>query len=482
MKIVNKEKEKLLTIKEVELLGIKEVWSMYRSYVSSSQVDLIGSFLFGRELAEYSEGCYIYVKDRKILDITGGIGVLNHGHNHPRILEARRNFNKKKKMEVHKNFFSPYVAGLSHNVAKLLPGDLNISYFPNSGAEAVEGAMKMAYKYHNGSRKIILHSDISFHGKLLGAASVTGSPELHFRFPEIPGAHSYKYNNFESIKDLVRLYRQDSNECDIYAILVEPLNASSMRKCSETFLLNLRELCDKENIILIFDEVYTGWGKTGELFNFMHYKGLVPDIVTYAKSFGGGKSSISGYTTREHIFRGAYDNLNDATLHSTTYYGFGEECSTAIEALNILVDEDFVGNAKKIGEVLDDGLNDLKKKYPNFILDIRGSGALWGIVLNTKISTKIMTIVSKIIPIDILKDEKFMSKLATASVISKLYNDHDILSFYGSNVEIPLIISFPLIATEKEIQYALRAIDSVLSEGIFSLVTSFVKIKFSALK
>ena len=93
-----------------------------------------------------------------------------------------------------------------------------------------------------------------------------------------------------------------------------------------------------------------------------------------------------------------------------------------------------------------------------------------------------MTIVSKIIPIDILKDEKFMSKLATASVISKLYNDHDILSFYGSNVEIPLIISFPLIATEKEIQYALRAIDSVLSEGIFSLVTSFVKIKFSALK
>ena len=473
---------KLMTVNDAEAMSVSDIWSKYRHYVSSSQVDLIGSFLFGRELAEYSEGCYIYTKSRKILDITGGIGVLNHGHNHPRILKVRRDFNKKKKMEVHKNFFSPYIAALSHNVAQLLPDDLNISYFPNSGAEAVEGAMKMAYKYHDGNRKIILHSDISFHGKLLGAASVTGSPELNFRFPEISGVHSYEYNNFENIEDLVRLYRQDSNECDIYAILVEPLNASSMRKCSKDFLLNLRELCDKENIVLIFDEVYTGWGKTGELFNFMHYEGLIPDIVTYAKSFGGGKSSISGYTAREHIFREAYDNLNDATLHSTTYYGFGEECSTAIEALNILADEDFVGNSKKIGVMLDDGLNDLKKKYPDFILDIRGSGALWGIVLNTKISTKIMTIVSKIIPIDILKDERFMSKLATASVISKLYNDHDILSFYGSNVETPLIISFPLIATETEVRYALRAIDSVLSEGIFNLITSFVKVKFSAPK
>jgi putrescine aminotransferase len=188
-------KNKTLSLEDVESLNVSDVWDMYRSFVSSSQVDLIGSFLFGRELAEYSEGCYIYTKDRKILDITGGIGVLNHGHNHPRILEVRRKFSEKKRMEVHKNFLSPYVAALSHNVAKLLPGDLNISYFPNSGAEAVEGAIKMAYKYHNGKRNIILHSDISFHGKLLGAASVSASPELHFDFPKIAGTQPYHYND-----------------------------------------------------------------------------------------------------------------------------------------------------------------------------------------------------------------------------------------------------------------------------------------------
>ncbi len=474
--------KQLFTVNAAEELSIEDVWNMYRSYVSSSQVDLIGSFIFGRELVEHSEGCYIYLKGKKILDLTGGIGVLNHGHNHPRILDVRRKFNKKKRMEVHKNFFSPYVAALSHNVAQLLPEDLNISYFPNSGAEAVEGAMKMAYKYHNGSRHVVLHSDISFHGKLLGAASVTGSPELHFDFPKIPGVRPYEFNNINSIKELIKSNRQERGESDIYAILVEPLNASSMRKCSKEFLLELREICNKEKIILIFDEVFTGWGKTGELFNFMKYDGLIPDIVTYAKSFGGGKSSISGYTARESIFRKAYDNLRDATLHSTTYYGFGEECATAIEALNILVDEDFIGNSQKIGSILRKGLDEIQYKYPKIICDIRGSGALWGIVLNTEISTKIMSIISKIIPLRILRDEKSVSKLVTASVISELYDKHNILSFYGSNIEIPLIISFPLIATEKEVKYALDAIDSTLSKGIFNLVTSFVKVKFSAPK
>ena len=475
-------KNKTLSLENVESLNVSDVWDMYRSFVSSSQVDLIGSFLFGRELAEYSEGCYIYTKDRKILDITGGIGVLNHGHNHPRILDVRRKFSEKKRMEVHKNFLSPYVAALSHNVAKLLPGDLNISYFPNSGAEAVEGAMKMAYKYHNGNRNIILHSDISFHGKLLGAASVSASPELHFDFPKIAGTQPYHYNDIVSIKSLIDKFRQDNGESDIYAILVEPLNASSMRKCSQEFLLELRKICNNEEIVLIFDEVYTGWGKTGELFYFMHYEDLIPDILTYAKSFGGGKSSISGYTAREHIFRRAYDNLNDATLHSTTYYGFGEECATAIEALNILVEERFIANAKSIGFMFDEGLSALRGKYPNIISEVRGSGALWGIVLNTNISTKIMSIVAKLIPVDILKDKNFTSKLVTATVISELYNKHNILSFYGSNIEIPLIISLPLVATEKEVRYTLQAIDSTLSKGIFELVISFVKVKFSSKK
>src|SRR5690606_11420776 len=117
-------------------------------------------------------------------------------------------------------------------------------------------------------------------------------------------------------------------------------------------------------IVLIFDEVYTGWGKTGSLFYFMRYDGLIPDIVAYSKSLGGGKASISGYTAREGLFRKAYDRLVDVILHSTTYYGFGEETVTAIEAINVVVEEGFPGRALEIERILSAGLERIHKAHP----------------------------------------------------------------------------------------------------------------------
>lgn len=470
-------KNNLYTWQECAEFDIEKVQELYREYISKSQVDLIGSFGFGRTVAVRAEGVYIYTSDgRQIFDFSGGIGVLNHGHNHPRILAARIEYQKQKKMEVHKNFLSQYIAGLSHNIGKLLPEDLNISYFCNSGAEAVEGAVKLAYKYHDGERKYILHSDISFHGKLLGAAGLTGSPELDFKFPTIPNVESFEYNNIGSVKDRIAKLRKPNGESDIYALLVEPFNASTLRECSEKFLKELRGTCDTEGIVLVFDEVYTGWAKTGELFNFIK-KGVVPDIVTFAKSFGGGKSSISGYTTRTPFYRKAYDNLNDATLHSTTYNGFGEECITAIEAINIIVEDDYVGRSKRIHQILISGLKSLQEKYPNFIDEIRGSGALHGVILNKDINPIIKSAIS-FLPAKVFKDERFMAKLITGSVISELFNTHDILTFYGSNKEIPLIISPSLIITDEELDRFLDALDKTLKVGKNKLILNFIKQKY----
>ncbi len=467
----------LYTWEQCAEFDIGKIHDLYKEYVNKSQVNLIGSFGFGRGAVVRAEGMYIYTSDgNQILDFTGGIGVLNHGHNHPRILAARIEYQKQKRMEVHKNFFSPYVAGLSHNIAKLLPEDLNISYFCNSGAEAVEGAVKLAYKYHDGDRKYILHADISFHGKLLGAAGLTGSPELDYKFPTIPNIESFEYNNIDSVRNLVSKFRKSNGKSDIYTLILEPFSASSLRECSAEFLKELREICSREEIVLIFDEVYTGWAKTGELFNFMG-KGVVPDIVTYSKSFGGGKSSISGYTTRTPIFRKAYDNLNDATLHSTTYNGFGEECITAIEAINIIIEDDYVGRAKRIHQRLDKGLKRLQGKYPDLIDEVRGSGAHYGILLNKDINPVIKSAIS-FLPAKIFKDDRFLAKLITGSVISELFNTHNILTFYGSNREIPLIISPSLIVTDEEIDRFLNALDKTLSIGKLKLILNFLKQKY----
>jgi putrescine aminotransferase len=474
---MNISNNKLYSWQDCSKFDIKTIQAIYSEYVSKSQVDLISSFGFGRTTMIRAEGMYIYTGDgKKILDFTGGIGVLNHGHNHPRILAARYQYQQANKPEVHKNFLSQYIAGLSHNIAQLLPEDLNISYFCNSGAEAVEGAVKLAYKYHDGTRKFILHSNISFHGKLLGSAGLTGSPELHYKFPTIPNIGAFAYNDIESVKEQVAKYRQKNGESDIYAIILEPLNGSSLRECTTDFLQKLRDICTQENIVLIFDEIYTGWAKTGVLFYFMHHN-VIPDIVTYAKSFGGGKSSISGYTTRIPFFQKAYDNLNDATLHSTTYNGFGEECITAIEAINVIIEEDFVSKAQKIYTKLNGGLQQLQEKYPDLIKEIRGRGALNGILLNDKMNVALKTAIN-FIPSDFLKEPRFFAKLVTSAVISELYNTHNILTFFGSNQEIPLVISPSLIATDEDLDYFLTALDKTLAQGKYKLILKFAKFKF----
>lgn len=472
----------MYSIADATKFEIDEIWELYRKHVNPSQVELIGTFPFGRETVESAEGCWIKLKSgRRILDLTGGIGVLNHGHNHPRILKARKDFSEKKTMEIYKSYFSPYVAALGANIAEMLPKGLDYSYFPNSGAEAVEGALKLAYKYHEGNRKIVLHADISFHGKLLGAAGITGSPEIHFKFPTIPNSFSFKYNDFSSIEALVSEHRV-KNVCDVYAIIVEPLNASTMQSCSEDFLRRLRALCSKEDIVLIFDEVYSGWGKTGTLFNFQRIDGVLPDILTYAKSFGGGKASISGYSYTSKVAK-AYDSIRDATLHSTTYYGFGEEVITAIEALNIINEEGLVQRSAEIGNEFKQLLEEKTKSRKNFD-EIRGSGALWGIMLKADVIETCIKLLAKMASgkLEILADPRIAKKVINSAVVAHLYEEHGVLTYFGVNVENPLIISFPLVATHNEVSLAANAIGETLEQDLTKLVLRFVHLKLTGPK
>ncbi|MEU6409274.1 aminotransferase class III-fold pyridoxal phosphate-dependent enzyme [Microbispora sp. NPDC046933] len=454
---------------------MKQVQDLYRRYVSRSQVNLMTSFGFGRELVERAEGAWIWTRDgRKVLDVTGGVGVLNHGHNHPRILEARRRFAELRRMEVHKAFFSPYVAALSHNMAELLPGDLNISYFPNSGAEANEGAVKLAYKYHEGRRNTILRSDISFHGKTLGAGSLTGSAENSFRFPGLPGIVVYPYGDVAAVREAVEAARTPDGRCDVYAIMAEPFSASSMRCWPEADLYELRRLCDANDIMLIFDEVYTGWGKTGSLFYFMRYPDLLPDILVYSKSLGGGKASISGYTAREPVFRKAYDRLSDVILHSTTYYGFGEETVTAIEAVNIAVEDDYPARARQIERILRPGLENIHKRHPDVVGRVSGVGALWGVFLDG--GPKVLDLAGKLAP-GFSHDPRFRTKLITLSVIAELYREHGIVSYYSPNADNPLVVAPTLAIEAEDVEYFLDGLDKTLAKGLPRLLGRFVRDK-----
>jgi putrescine aminotransferase len=464
----------LMSVDDAERLSVDEVHDLYRRYVSRSQVSLMTSFGFGRELVDHAEGVWVVLRDgRRILDFSGGVGVLNHGHNHPRVLAARQRFAERRRMEVHKAFFSPYLAALSRNVAALLPGDLAISYFPNSGAEANEGAVKMAYKYHGGERNTILRADISFHGKTLGAGSLTGSAENSFRFPGLPGIVVYPYGDLEAVRAAVDRARRPNGACDVYAIMVEPFSASSMRCWTEQDLYALRDLCRRHDIALIFDEIYTGWGKTGSLFYFMRYPDLVPDILTYSKSLGGGKASISGYTAREQLFRRAYDRLSDVILHSTTYYGFGEETATALEAVNVVVDDDYPARARAIEAVLGPALERVHKAHPDVVRWVSGAGALWGVGLG---GPKILNLAGRLAP-GFRHDPQFRTKLVALAVIAHLFREHRVMTYYSPNADNPLVVAPGLVATTEDVEHFAEALDATLAVGLPRLLTSFLREK-----
>jgi putrescine aminotransferase len=296
----------------------------------------------------------------------------------------------------------------------------------------------------------VLRSDISFHGKLLGSGGLTGSTQNHFDFPTIPGIRTFTYGDLDSVRQALAKARDRDGRSDVYALLIEPFSASTIRWCSEEFLRGLRELCTAEDIVLVFDEIYTGWGKTGTMFHFTRYEGLIPDVVTTSKSFGGGKSSISAYVAREPVYRRAYDNMTDAMTQSTstTYYGFGEETATAIEAVAVAVEEDFPGRARAIEEVLRPGLERIRKTYPELITEVAGAGALHGVFLAG--GPKILDLVGKLPVGGPAKDPLIRTKIITAAVIDTLYRKHDIYSYYTLNGRSPLVVSPPLVAGAEE--------------------------------
>lgn len=460
-------KSKLFTIQQLQKLSLKQIHGLYSKHINPGLANSLKIFSFGNDLVQKSNKSSISLKNKKkILDLTGGLGVLNLGHNPKEIIKERIKFQKENRMEVHKNYFSQYSAALSYNLAQIVPGDLNYSYFCNSGAEAVDGAIKMAYKYHGGGRPFILHSDIAFHGKLLGPLSVSSYKESSFQFPKINFGKQYKFNNLKSLEASVKRYKSK-----IFAIIVEPFSASTYRENSKEFLIKCRKLCDQYDIKLIFDEIYTGFGKAGDLFYFERHK-VTPDILIISKSFGGGKSSISAYVSNKKTLTKSYGNLNDALLHTTTYNGFGEECVTAISAINLLIDKKYYLNGEKIENKLKIAFKNFPIKFSSKVKEQRGLGAMFGFIFYTKFLP--IKKIQKLLPISILKDKKFLDKLLASALLDELYSRYKILATIKFNQEVILCIEPNLIISQKELNYCIKSIDELFQQSFDKIIIKFI--------
>lgn len=459
-------KLKLLSYKDCQKLTLKQVQKMYSEYINPALSTSLKSFSFGNTLVSRAKDSEILLKDkRKIIDLTGGLGVLNIGHNQKKITDTRIKFQKEMRMEVHKNFFSQYSAALSYNLSQILPSSLKYSYFCNSGAEAVDGAIKIAYKYYNGRRKLILHSDISFHGKLLSSLSVSNYKESEFVFPKINFGLKYKFNDCRSLEKIVK-----KNSKNIFAIIIEPFSASTYKHNSIEFLKLAKNLSKKYDIKLIFDEIYTGFGKTVDMFCFSKFN-ITPDILIISKSFGGGKSSISAYSTNKNTLIKSYGNLNDALLHTTTYNGFGEECITAIESINFLVNKKLYLRGSFIEDKLKPEFNKLAKKYSNKIREYRGLGTMHGFIFYNELEK--LKKIQNYFKFSVLKDKKFLDKLLASALLDELFKKYGILATLKFNQEVILCIEPSLIVKEKDLEYCVKSLSSLLKQDFKKLVLKF---------
>ncbi len=461
-------KPQLLSVQDISQLNEKEIEKIYIENINPGQVKYFKLLGFNKRIIFRASGVYYYDQNGdKILDLMGGFGSVGLGHNHPRILDIRSKFQAEERHEIGMGFYSQYVAALSKNLAAICPGDLNYSLLCNSGSEAMEGALKMVEKYQGPSKNKFIYANNSFHGKTRGSLSITDSDFLRSSFHLLDGSVTVPFGDADAIEKIL------TERSDIGGVVLEPIQGGAGIVVSpQGYLKRVRELCDKHEALLVLDEIQCGFGRTGKIFAF-EYDDVIPDIVAIAKSLGGSKTAMATFITRSPVFVKAYGSPKDAFIHSSsTFGGLGEACVTAIEAINVLYDEDLLENAQTVGAYFLEQLSDLKTKYPKIIKDVRGRGLMIGLEyhdLSDTLIAPLRAMISKF-------DDRLKGSI-TGFVGSILLNKYNVLvAFTEYNRNVMRLLP-PLILQKEHVDYFIQCLDEIFNSGIKGIITRFIKQK-----
>lgn len=308
-----------------------------------------------------AEGVYLYDTEGKAyLDLIAGIGVSNVGHCHPNVVAAVQ---KQVATYMHLMVYGEFVQSPQVNfaaaLASVLPSNLNSTYFVNSGAEAVEGAMKLAKRYTG--RKGFVACKNAYHGSTHGAESLMKSDGDFYSTGYGPFLPHVSFINHNNIADL------QSITSDTAAVFVEPIQGEAgVRPATQDYMDALRKRCDETGALLVFDEIQSGFGRTGKMFAFEHYN-VVPDILLLAKGIGGGMP-IGAFISATEIM--SVLSYNPILGHMTTFGGHPVCCAAGLATLNTLLDEKIVAQVEAKGQLFKQLLH-----HPA-VAEIRGKGLM----------------------------------------------------------------------------------------------------------
>lgn len=318
---------------------------------------------------DHGDGPYVYdTKGKKYIDFLAGIAVNVVGHNYKPLVDA---VSKQASKMIHcSNLYYTEVQVEAAEKLKKLSG-MDKVFFGNSGAEANEGAIKLARKYATNidPEKIQIISALhSFHGRTLATLTATGQDHYHHGFGPLPAGFNYvPYNDIQALEA-----KMSDKTC---AVMLEAIQGEGgVHVPDPDYLPKVRALCDKYNAVLIFDEVQCGMGRTGTFFGCQQF-GVKPDIVTLAKGLAGGVP-IGAFMATDKVA-----NAFHAGDHGSTFGGNPLACAAACVVLDALIDGNLMENAKEIGAYLQSKFEEYKAKYPNLIKEVRGRGLILGMEL-----------------------------------------------------------------------------------------------------
>ncbi|MEH2384102.1 MAG: aspartate aminotransferase family protein [Nostoc sp.] len=379
---------------------------------------------------ERGAGCRVWdTQGREYLDFVAGIATCTLGHAHPAMVEAVTR-QIQKLHHVSNLYYIPEQGELAKWIVDHSCADR--VFFCNSGAEANEAAIKLARKYAHTvldiEHPIILTAHASFHGRTLATVTATAQPKYQKYFdPLVPGFHYVNYNDINAVE--VAISELDEGDYRVAAILIEPLQGEGgVRPGDIAYFKKLRQICDETGILLIFDEVQVGMGRSGKLWGYEHL-GVEPDIFTSAKGLGGG-IPIGAMMSKK------FCDIFQPGEHASTFGGNPFVCGVALSVCQTLERENILQNVEDRGEQLRAGLRAIAAKYPQHIAEVRGWGLINGLELQADIG------------------------LTAADIVNAAINQGVLLVPAG-----PKVVRFvpPLIVTEAEVNTALEAVDQAIA-------------------
>jgi predicted acetylornithine/succinylornithine family transaminase len=341
-------------------MNTQEVIAQFNQYV-------IGNYGRLPRVITRGEGNYLYDLDgNKILDFFPGWAVSGIGHCHPKVVEAIRK-QAGELLHIDNTFYTLQQGKLAQLLSERAFGGK--CFFCNSGAEANEAAMKLARRHTPKEKYKYITAQHSFHGRTFGAVTATGQPKYHEGF--MPLLAGFEYVPFNDIDALTKVFTDE-----VCGVLIEPIQGEGgVNEATPEYMQTIRDLCDEHGALMILDEVQTGMGRTGRWFGYQHYD-VVPDIITMAKTLGGGVA-IGAMMARPEIAA----TLTPGT-HASTFGGNPLACAAGIATIEAIEQEKLIDNAVRMGQYAVEKLTQLKQKF-SVIHGLRGKGLMIGIELTS---------------------------------------------------------------------------------------------------